>query len=195
MIPHGASVSFANSNGDPLHRLTQMLQSREFPALAPAVEIVPASYFAPLDLEAIYGRNAPIEVDLGCGDGSFLVEIAAANPARDFLGIERLLGRVRRAHRKITQRELTNARLTGGDFLCCSANAASGFCRSFSFDVSRPLAQTAALAPPGRNERFSRLDSSCTCSAWRAAHRDGSNRLLSGNRTPRRSIGAICDQL
>jgi tRNA (guanine-N7-)-methyltransferase len=111
MIPHGASVSFANSNGDPLHRLTQMLQSREFPALAPAVEIVPASYFAPLDLEAIYGRNAPIEVDLGCGDGSFLVEIAAANPARDFLGIERLLGRVRRAHRKITQRELTNARV------------------------------------------------------------------------------------
>ena len=88
-----------------------MLQSREFPALAPDVEIVPASYFTPLDLEAIYGRSAPIEVDLGCGDGSFLVEIAAANPARDFLGIERLLGRVRRAHRKITQRELTNARV------------------------------------------------------------------------------------
>jgi len=88
-----------------------MLQSREFPALAPEVEIVPASYFAPLDLEAIYGRSAPIEVDLGCGDGSFLVEIATTNPARDFLGIERLLGRVRRAHRKITQRELTNARI------------------------------------------------------------------------------------
>jgi tRNA (guanine-N7-)-methyltransferase len=88
-----------------------MLQFREFPALASDVEIVSASYFAPLDLEAIYGRSAPIEVDLGCGDGSFLVEIAAANPARDFLGIERLLGRARRAHRKITQRELTNARV------------------------------------------------------------------------------------
>jgi tRNA (guanine-N7-)-methyltransferase len=88
-----------------------MLQSREFPALAPDVEIVPASYFAPLDLEAIYGRSAPVEVDLGCGDGCFLAEIAAANPARDFLGIERLPGRVRRAHRKITQRELTNARV------------------------------------------------------------------------------------
>ena len=88
-----------------------MLQSREFPALAPDLEIVPASYFAPLALETIYGRSAPIEVDLGCGDGSFLVEIAAANPARDFLGIERLLGRVRKAHRKIAQRELTNARV------------------------------------------------------------------------------------
>ncbi len=88
-----------------------MLQSREFPALAPDVEIVPASYFAPLDLEAIYGRSAPIEVDLGCGDGSFLVEIAAANPARDFLGIERLFGRVRSARRKIAQRGLGNARV------------------------------------------------------------------------------------
>ena len=79
--------------------------------MAPDVEIVPANYFAPLDLEAIYGRSAPIEVDLGCGDGSFLVELAGADPARDFLGIERLLGRVRRTHRKIMQRELTNARV------------------------------------------------------------------------------------
>jgi tRNA (guanine-N7-)-methyltransferase len=88
-----------------------MHQSRKVPALAPDVEIVPANYFAPLDLKSIYGRSAPLEVDLGCGDGSFLVEAAAANPARDFLGIERLLGRVRSAHRKIVQRELTNARV------------------------------------------------------------------------------------
>ena len=89
----------------------QMLQSRESPAIAPNVEIVPANYFAPLDLEAIYGRSAPIEVDLGCGDGSFLVEMAATNPDRDFLGIERLFQRVRKAYRKITARELTNARV------------------------------------------------------------------------------------
>jgi tRNA (guanine-N7-)-methyltransferase len=88
-----------------------MLQSPESPLLAPDAEILPASYFAPLDLQAVYGRNAPIEVDLGCGDGSFLVEIAAANPATDFLGIERLLGRVRSARRKIAERGLTNARV------------------------------------------------------------------------------------
>lgn len=88
-----------------------MLQSQEFPALGPGVEIVPASYLRPLDLEAIYGRRAPIEVDLGSGDGSFLVQAAAANPAIDFLGIERLAGRIRRTHRRITQRGLTNARV------------------------------------------------------------------------------------
>jgi tRNA (guanine-N7-)-methyltransferase len=79
--------------------------------LASGAEIVPASYFVPLDMEAIYGRNAPIEIDLGCGDGSFLVEIAAANPETDFLGIERLLGRVGSARRKIAERGLANARV------------------------------------------------------------------------------------
>jgi tRNA (guanine-N7-)-methyltransferase len=88
-----------------------MLQPPESHPPTTAVEIIPANYFAPLDLEAIYGRNAPIEVDLGCGDGSFLVEIAAGNPARDFLGIERLPGRIRSAQRKITDRRLTNARI------------------------------------------------------------------------------------
>ena len=88
-----------------------MLQPPESHPPTTAAEIIPANYFAPLDLEAIYGRNAPIEVDLGCGDGSFLVEIAAGNPARDFLGIERLPGRIRSAQRKITDRRLTNARI------------------------------------------------------------------------------------
>ena len=88
-----------------------MLNVAELTTTASSAEIVPANYFAPLDFEAIYGRRAPLEVDLGCGDGSFLTAAAAANPLRNFLGIERLLGRVRSACRKITRRELTNARI------------------------------------------------------------------------------------
>ena len=88
----------------------QMLNSTEvLPAWEP--EIIPANYFAPLDIQAIYGRLAPLEVDLGCGDGSFLVASAEANPTRDFLGIERLAGRVRRVCRKIAFERATNARV------------------------------------------------------------------------------------
>jgi tRNA (guanine-N7-)-methyltransferase len=79
--------------------------------IASDAEIVPANNFAPLDLAAIYGRKAPIEVDLGCGDGSFLAAIAGEKPARDFLGIERLLGRTHSACRKIESRGLSNARI------------------------------------------------------------------------------------
>jgi tRNA (guanine-N7-)-methyltransferase len=64
------------------------------------IELVPETYVAPLDLLAIFGRVAPLRVDLGCGDGSFLCELAQLHPDKDFIGIDRLVGRVARACRK-----------------------------------------------------------------------------------------------
>ena len=74
-------------------------------------EYVPENYFQVLDLKSVFPRYAPLEVDLGCGDGSFLVALAKQNPQRNFLGIERLLGRVRSACRKIAYENLSNARV------------------------------------------------------------------------------------
>lgn len=76
-----------------------------------AIELVPDNYLARLDLAGVFGSDAPVEVDLGCGDGAYLVQLAERNPGRNFLGIERLIGRVRSACRKIAQRDLTNARV------------------------------------------------------------------------------------
>jgi tRNA (guanine-N7-)-methyltransferase len=62
-----------------------------------------------LDLEKIFGRKAPLHVDLGCGDGSFLCALAQGMPDKNFLGIERLLNRVRTSARKAAT--LGNVRL------------------------------------------------------------------------------------
>jgi tRNA (guanine-N7-)-methyltransferase len=62
-----------------------------------------------LDLEKIFRRNAPLHVDLGCGDGLFLCAMAQRMPEKNFLGIERLLGRIRSAARKAAR--LHNVRL------------------------------------------------------------------------------------
>jgi tRNA (guanine-N7-)-methyltransferase len=64
------------------------------------VELVLESYFARLDLHKIFGRAAPLHVDLGCGDGSFLFALAERNLEKNFLGIERLAGRVGKARRQ-----------------------------------------------------------------------------------------------
>ena len=50
-------------------------------------------------------------LDLGCGDGAFLAALAQENPAHNFLGIERLLGRVRSVCRKVARLDLKNARI------------------------------------------------------------------------------------
>lgn len=64
------------------------------------IELVPESYVSKLDLLKIFGRLAPLQVDLGCGDGSFLCTVAARFPEKNFLGIERLAGRVTKTARK-----------------------------------------------------------------------------------------------
>lgn len=68
----------------------------------------PASWIEPLDPPAMFGRNAPLEVELGSGDGSFLIEWARRHPSRDFLGVERLLGRIRKLDRKGQRAGLRN---------------------------------------------------------------------------------------
>lgn len=86
-------------------------------ATFPAAEVAPKSILAPLELREIFGRAASLEIDLGCGDGTFLVSLAQENPARDFLGIERLAGRARTTARQIGQTRLTNARILRFDIL------------------------------------------------------------------------------
>jgi tRNA (guanine-N7-)-methyltransferase len=54
-----------------------------------------------LDAKKIFGRGAALHVDLGCGDGSFLCALAQLMPEKNFLGIERLLGRFRSAAVKV----------------------------------------------------------------------------------------------
>ena len=53
----------------------------------------------------------PLEVELGSGDGSFIVQWARLNPNRNFLAVERLLGRLRKIDRKGQRNALANLRL------------------------------------------------------------------------------------
>jgi tRNA (guanine-N7-)-methyltransferase len=75
----------------------------------PSRVIKPDSLTDRFDLERIFGRKAPLHVDLGCGDGSFLCALAQRMPDKNFLGIERLLNRVRISARKAAP--LENVRL------------------------------------------------------------------------------------
>lgn len=68
------------------------------------------SIVEPLDLNTLFPQTQPLEIELGCGDASFLVDYARRNPAKNFLGVERLLGRIEKLHRKGSQLGLNNLR-------------------------------------------------------------------------------------
>src|SRR5208283_5964383 len=68
------------------------------------------SILEPLDLAELFPKPQPLEVELGCGDASFLVDYARRHPERNFIGVERLLGRIRKLDRKGQRAGLTNLR-------------------------------------------------------------------------------------
>jgi tRNA (guanine-N7-)-methyltransferase len=63
-----------------------------------------------IDLKLLFPKMQPLEVELGSGDGSFLVQHASLHPERNFIGIERLFGRLRKLDRKGRRAGLTNLR-------------------------------------------------------------------------------------
>ena len=79
------------------------------------IEVLPQLQVARLDIAEVFGRSAPLHVDLGCGDGSFLCQMAQQFPKRNFLGIERLTKRVEKVRCKAEKIE--NVRVLRADTL------------------------------------------------------------------------------
>jgi tRNA (guanine-N7-)-methyltransferase len=73
-----------------------------------------------LDLSKLFPKSQPLEVELGSGDASFLVEYANQHPEQNFIGVERLFGRLRKLDRKGRRAGLMNlrgVRIENGYFL------------------------------------------------------------------------------
>jgi tRNA (guanine-N7-)-methyltransferase len=64
-----------------------------------------------VDWSVVFGRQAPLVLDLGCGNGRFVISSALARPDCDHIGIEILPVVIRYATRRATQRGLSNVRL------------------------------------------------------------------------------------
>jgi len=70
---------------------------------------------APLDWAAIFGRKAPVVLDLGCGNGRFTLGSALGRPEIDHFAIDKLPVVIRYATRRANQRGLHNVRFAVKD--------------------------------------------------------------------------------
>lgn len=80
---------------------------------------LPILHFArlpwPTDWHEVFGREAPLLVDLGFGGGESLVALAEENLTSNILGVEFSLPSLRRGASKISNLGLRNARVLQGD--------------------------------------------------------------------------------
>ncbi|GAB6164645.1 tRNA (guanosine(46)-N7)-methyltransferase TrmB [Thermostilla marina] len=71
----------------------------------------------PWNPAALFGRESPIELEVGSGKGLFLRRAATTFPDRDFLGIEVAFKYARFAAANLAKRDLKNAIVIHGDAL------------------------------------------------------------------------------
>src|SRR5690349_22262388 len=69
----------------------------------------------PLDFDALFGRHAPVVLEIGFGMGEATAEIARAYPDKDYLAIEVHSPGVGSLLKLITQHALTNVRIVQHD--------------------------------------------------------------------------------
>ncbi len=94
----------------PITELTRKPGEPLSPA-SPSVIYTPANWFEPLDWKRVFPQEQPLEIDVGCGKGSFLFWAAHTQPHRNFVGVDRLLRRLRRVDRRAVRAGLQNLQL------------------------------------------------------------------------------------
>jgi hypothetical protein len=103
-----------------------------------------------LDTVALFGRRAPVVLEIGFGMGFTTAEIAAARPDTDFIGIEVHGPGVGSMFKLISEQGLTNVR---GDSARRGGSAARHDCRCFRSP------RACVLPPiPGRRSATSSAD-------------------------------------
>ena len=68
-----------------------------------------------LDAARLFGRVAPLMIDLGCGNGRATILSALARPEVDHLAVDVFSGAIRHAVRRANRRGLTNVRFAVAD--------------------------------------------------------------------------------
>lgn len=95
---------------------------RALPKIDPALDL--SGHFreteqlpVPFDLPNLFGRTAPLEVEVGSGKGLFLSAASQSHPERDYLGIEISFKYARFAAARLAKLRLPNAKAVCGDAL------------------------------------------------------------------------------
>lgn len=79
------------------------------------LELLPGQVSGPLRFADLFGRSAPVEIEVGVGKGRFVLQQAAARPEVDFLALEWSLKHLRAAKERAGRRKLRNVRFYRAD--------------------------------------------------------------------------------
>ena len=69
----------------------------------------------PIDWRALFGNENPVEIEIGCGRGRFLLEASRQHPEINYVGVERALKYVQHAKERLLKKNATGVCLIWSD--------------------------------------------------------------------------------
>lgn len=82
------------------------------------------------DIRELFGREAPLVLEIGCGKGTFAVEIAKRNPDKNFLAVEKYANVLVSACERLRAEGIDNLK-----FVQCSAEYLPSFIRPHTVEM------------------------------------------------------------
>jgi len=107
-----------------------------------------------LDFVSVFGNDNPIAVDLGCGFGSFLIEIAKKNPGINYIGVEKTSNVIVSAMEKVQKENLNNIKFLNIRIECLEKYIKDNSIQTIFLNFSNPLPKSTAEKQRLTSKRF-----------------------------------------
>ena len=97
------------------------------------------NYRALVDFKAVFGNDNPVDIEIGCGKGGFLCELAKRNPDRNYIGVEMVSNVVISAMENAEKQGAENVRFLNIRAECLPCYIPEGSVGNVYLNFSTPL--------------------------------------------------------
>ena len=97
------------------------------------------NYRALVDYKAVFGNDNPVDIEIGCGKGGFLCELAKRNPNRNYIGVEMVSNVVISAMENAEKQGVENVRFLNIRAECLPCYIPEGSVGNVYLNFSTPL--------------------------------------------------------
>ena len=97
------------------------------------------NYRALVDYKAVFGNDNPVDIEIGCGKGGFLCELAKRNPDRNYIGVEMVSNVVISAMENAEKQGAENVRFLNIRAECLPCYIPEGSVENIYLNFSTPL--------------------------------------------------------